>query len=264
MFNLALYKKEMKGSLKMIGILGAVLTLYIWVIIAMYDPEAMALLDGYVEMLPELMAAVGMTAGATSLTGFLASYLYGFLLLVFPMIFSILTANKLIARYVDRGSMVCLVAAPVKRSKLAATQAAVLLSGIFALTLFAALLELVVGAAMFPNDLEVGKLLLLNFGLLCVQLFIGGICFLSSCFFSDARYSVGVGAGVPIFMFVLQMLANTGSTAVKYTTFFSLFNPSKIIAADGLAIAGIFVLLAGAVGLFAAAVAVFCKKDLHI
>ena len=42
MLNMTLYKREMKGSLKLLLIFGAVLTLYISIIIRMYDPEMMA------------------------------------------------------------------------------------------------------------------------------------------------------------------------------------------------------------------------------
>lgn len=115
MLNMALYKREMKGSLKMLVIFAAVISLYVSVIISMYDPEMMKTLDSFYKIMPELMASVGMTAGATSLIGFMISYLYGFILLIFPMIFCILRGNALIARYADKGSMVTLLAVPIKR-----------------------------------------------------------------------------------------------------------------------------------------------------
>ena len=87
MVNITLYKREMKGSVKLLVIFSAVITLYVSIIISMYDPEQMALLDGIVETMPEIMAAVGMKAGAASLSGFMISYLYGFILLIFPMVF---------------------------------------------------------------------------------------------------------------------------------------------------------------------------------
>lgn len=89
MINKTLYAREMKNSVKLLFILAAVMALYIGIIIYMYEPEMMALLDSYVDAMPEMMAAVGMTAGATDLLGFMISYLYGFILLVFPMIFCI-------------------------------------------------------------------------------------------------------------------------------------------------------------------------------
>lgn len=114
--ELTLYKREMKGSWKLLVIFGAVLTMYVAIIISMYEPDMLKLLDSYAQAMPELMAAVGMTAGAADLLGFMISYLYGFILLVFPMVFCILRANGLVAKYVDRGSMACLLAAPVRRS----------------------------------------------------------------------------------------------------------------------------------------------------
>ena len=128
--NGTLYKREMKGSVKLLLIFGAVITLYVTIITTMYEPEMMATLDSFYEVMPEMMAAVGMKAGATTLIGFMISYLYGFILLVFPMVFCILRGNGLIGRYVDRGSMAALVAAPVRRSTIACTQMSVLVSGI--------------------------------------------------------------------------------------------------------------------------------------
>ena len=266
MMNAALYKREMKGSLKLLLVLAAVVTMYVSVIINMYDPALMAMLDGFVKLMPQLMSAVGMTAGATSLTGFMVSYLYGLVLLIFPMIFCILRGHGLMAKYVDNGSMVALVAAPVKRRAIALTQAAVLVSGVLLLIAYATALEVVCVAWRFPEELALGTLLKLNGGLACLHLFIGGVCFLCSCAFSDARYSLGFGAGIPALMYVLQMLANMGGVAkkAKYFTFFTLFNPSGIAAGDAAALAGCLLLLVGAAGLYALATAIFCRKDLPI
>lgn len=90
-------------------------------------------LDSFMEAMPELMASVGMKANAADLLGFMVSYLYGFIFLIFPMLFCILRGNALIAKYVDKGSMVSLVAAPVKRRTIAFTQMTVLVSGILLL-----------------------------------------------------------------------------------------------------------------------------------
>ena len=87
MINMTLYKREMKGSLKILILFAVVITMYVTIIISMYDPEMMATLDGFYEVMPELMASIGMSAGATSLIGFMISYLYGFILLIFPMVF---------------------------------------------------------------------------------------------------------------------------------------------------------------------------------
>lgn len=266
MMNLALYKREMKRSVKLLVIFAAIITLYVSIIISMYDPELMKTLDSFVEVMPELMAAVGMSAGAASLIEFMISYLYGFILLIFPMVFCILRGNGLIAKYVDSGSMVSLAAAPVKRRTIAFTQMSVLISGMTLLLIYSTVLEYMVAQRNFPGELIMEELLKLNAGLLCLHLFIGGICFLASCIFSDTKYSIAFGAGIPAFMYVLQMLANSGEKAknIKYFTFFTLFNPSGIVTGEDNALLGVVVLLVGAIAFFVTGIFTFCNKDLHI
>lgn len=266
MINGTLYKREMKGSIKLLVIFAAIMTMYVSIIISMYDPEMMETLDSFVEVMPELMAAVGMSAGATSLLGFMISYLYGFILLIFPMVYSILRGNALIAKYVDRGSMVSLIAAPVRRRTVALTQMAVLLSEVSLLIIYVTGLEIFVAQRCFPGELVIAELLKLNVGLWCLHLFISGICFGASCIFSDTKYSIGFGAGIPALMYVLQMLANAGEKAekIKYFSLFTLFDPEGIVAGENGATISVVVLLLGAIGLFAMGIIVFDKKDLHI
>ena len=266
MTSMALYKREMKGSIKLLIVFSAIITMYVTIIIQMYDPQMMKTLDNFVEVMPEVMSAVGMKANATNLLGFMVSYLYGFILLIFPMLFCILRGNALISKYVDKGSMVMLVAAPVKRRTIAFTQINVLVSGILLLIFYTTIVELLCAISSFAGELDIKELFILNGGLLCLHLFIGGICFLSSCIFSDTKYSVAFGAGIPAFMYVLQMLANVGGNAekAKYFTFFTLFRPDSIIVGESGAIFGVFVLLAGAFILYVLGIMIFERKDLHI
>lgn len=266
MLNMTLYKREMKGSLKMLIIFAAIISMYVSIIISMYDPEMMATLDSFYEVMPEVMASVGMRTGATSLIGFMISYLYGFILLIFPMVFCILRGNGLIAKYADKGSMVTLLAAPVKRRTVAVTQMSVLISGILLLMAYTTGLEAAIAGTSFPGELAIWELLKLNGALLCLHLFIGSICFLSSCVFSDTKYSVAFGAGIPALMYVLQMLANAGEKAdvIRYFTFFTFFDANGIAANEGSAVIGTLALLLCAIALYTTGITVFCRKDLHI
>ncbi|MDY3846403.1 MAG: ABC transporter permease [Eubacteriales bacterium] len=266
MLSPTLYKREMKGSLKILIIFAAVILMYVAIIISMYDPEMMATLDKFYEVMPQIMASVGMRAGATSLIGFMISYLYGFILLVFPMLFCILRSNALIAKYVDAGSMVTLLAAPVKRITVVLTQLSVLVSGVFLIDVYTTGIELLIVKTRFPGELIVAQLLKLNLSLLSLHLFIASICYLSSCIFSDTKYSIAFGAGIPALMYVLQMLANAGKKAemAKYFTFFTLFDANGIVAGEIGAIIKMTVLFVGAIALFSVGTVIFCKKDLHI
>jgi len=266
MINWTLFKRGIQGSWKMLLIFAAVITMYFTVIISMFDPALGSALKEFEKAMPELMAIVGMNPSSAELVSFIEAYLYGFIMLVFPMLFCILSANKLIARHVDRGSMTYLLAAPVKRVTVVFTQIKVMITGIFALVFYATILGIINSEISFPGELDVGKFILLNIGVFCLHLFIGGICFLCSCVFNDSKYAVGVGAGIPALEFIIQMMANAGKELqnAKYATFFTLFDSDGIIAGESGAIWGMVILFAGAIILFTVAIAVFSKKDLHI
>ena len=266
MINSTLYLRELKKSIKMLIIFGAVITMYVTIIIGMYDPEMMKMLDGFAEMMPELMAAVGMDTSANTLIGFMVSYLYGFIFLIFPMVYCILRGNGLISKYTDDGAMAVLVAAPIKRIKIVTTQLAVLVSGVLILILYSTGLELAVANSKFPGELVVEELLRLNLALLCLHLFIAGICFLASCVFSDTKYSIAFGAGIPAFMYVMQMLGNVGEKTefAKYFTFFTLFDANGIVEKTSGAFSGAIVLLIGAVVMYVLGSVIFCRKDLFL
>lgn len=61
-----LYRYECKKALKLLLIFIAIMTMYVVLIIQMYEPKTMKLLDDYVKVMPEVMHAVGMSAGNTS------------------------------------------------------------------------------------------------------------------------------------------------------------------------------------------------------
>jgi ABC-2 type transport system permease protein len=266
MINWTLYWHGMKGSWKTLLIFTAVILLYFVTVIPMFDPALGSALDEFAKAMPELMSMVGMNPASNSLISFLSAYLYGFIMLVFPMVFSILCANRLIASHVDRGSMTYLLASPVKRSTVAFTQMKVLATGVFVLIVFATILGIINCAITFPGELDVSRFILLNVGVLCLQLFIAGICFLCSCTFNDSKYAVGFGAGIPALGFVLQMMADAGDKlkAVRFFTFFTLFDPNGVVAGETIALWNIVILFIGAILLFTAAIFIFTQKDLHI
>ena len=76
MMNQTLFMRELKRSIRLLLIIGAITTLYVTLIIGMYDPKLMTFLDGLMVAMPRIMAAFGMQAGNTRLLGFMVSYLY--------------------------------------------------------------------------------------------------------------------------------------------------------------------------------------------
>lgn len=264
--NSALYKNGVLSSIKTFFIIAAVMTMYFTIIVTMFDPEIGSALIEFEKAMPELMAMVGMNSVDTTLVGFMASYLYGFIVPIFPMIYAIIIANMLIARKVDSGNMAYLLASPTQRRKIVFTQMKVLLSGIFALMLFVTVIGIVACEASFPKELDISKFLLLNLGAFALHIFISGICFLASCIFNDSKYSIALGAGIPILSYIIQMMANAGDkyANAKYATFFTLFNPQGIIASDEKAYIGIAVLALVGFSLYAAANIIFTRKDMPV
>ncbi len=264
MINKTLYRRGMKGTWKLLLIFCAVLTMYFTIIISMYDPALGSALVEFSKVMPELMAMVGMNPASTSLLSHMAAYLYGFVMLLFPMAFAILCANKLIAKHVENGSMAYLLAAPVRRSTVVLTQLAVQATNIGIMVVYATVLSLTECQLLFPGGLEIGRFLLMNVGVLALHLFIGSLCFACACVFNESKIGLSLGAGVPALCFILQMAAQAGDkySFLKYASFFTLYQPQAIALGDGML--GIAVLFAGAAALYAVGAAVFCKKDLYI
>lgn len=266
MINKYLFFYEMKKSIKLLIIFMLILTMYVSIIMSMYDPEYLDALGDFYLLMPEIMDAVGMDFQSGSMIDFMISYLYGFVLLVFPLVFSIFRAHGLVAKYVDDASIVPLLGAPVKREKFIDTQISVLVLGLLILIGYTSLLQILIAHYRFPDLLVYEDLLRLNLGLLALHLFIASICFLASCIFSDAKNSLTWGAGVPSVMFVISMLANAGGKAenAKYFTFFTLFQAQGLAAGEAEAYRGALILVIGSLLLFALGRFIFARKDLHI
>ena len=264
--NGVLFRRSARSLWKTWVVFAAVLSLYVSMITAMFDPKLNATLDEIVTAMPQLMNMVGMQAGSSSLGGFLINYLYGFLLLLLPLVFSILAANRLVARWVDTGSMAYLLVSPNTRARVARTQALVLIAGGTLLAAYCTALAVGCAAAMFPGELDVPAYLVVNAGLLCLHLALGGFCFFVSCLFNESRLSVALGAGVPVLFFLIRMLANMGGRLekLKYATVFTLFDPTGLFRGDSAAYAGAAVLLALGLGFYALGTAVFSRRDLPL
>lgn len=267
MFSIPLLKWTIKSNYKIFLIFIAVLAMYFAIILGMYDPstqDSMRLLMA--KMPKELMSAFGFEMAETSLIGFLSSYYYGFIIIVFPMLFEIIVANKLIAKQVDKGVMGYLISTPNTRTKIALTQAGFLLGSITIIMAFVTILGIVLCEKRFPGELDVQAFLLLNVGALLLHYAISGISFFASCIFNDTKNSVGIGAGIPVAFYIIQMLANVGGKLenFKYATLFTLFNPQDIIALNSRVLSSFIMLGVLTIVLYIIGTIRFAKRDLSL
>lgn len=264
--NGTLFLKELKGTWKMLLIFFAVLAMYCVAIVSMFDPELGTALAEFEKVMPGMMAAFGMTTFGTELVEFLATYLYGFLFTVLPMVFIVMLSNRLVARYVDSGSMAQLLSTPNSRRAIVLTQAGVLLTSVLILLLATGGLLQVCAEALFPGDLDLTAFWKLHGGLGCFHLMLCGWCFLCSCWSNETKRAVAFGAGVPVLFFLLQMLANMGGDLepLKYATPFTLFSPEALLAGAEWVPLGLAALAAAGLVFLALGIWRFCRRDLPL
>lgn len=264
--SMQLYLRGLKANWKIFLIFAAVITMYFTIMVTMFDPGLGSALIEFEKAMPQMIAIVGMSSFGTSLVDFMASYLYGFIMLIFPMVFVIILAYGLVVKKVEGGDITYLLAAPRSREGIISTQICVLVTGIVLFVAYATVLGIVTCEVMFPGDLDIAAFILINLGVLCLHLFIGGICLLASTIFNEAKYALAVGAGIPVLGYLARMIANAGDNLAdaKYATFFTLFSPESLIAGESWSYWGICALACGALILFVATIIVFKHKDMHV
>ena len=84
-FVMPLLKREIKSNCKVFLIIAAVASMYISVMVSMFEPGLGEMLAEFEKAMPGLMSAAGMTNPGTTLQSFLKTYLYGFFMFVLPM-----------------------------------------------------------------------------------------------------------------------------------------------------------------------------------
>ena len=262
-----LYKKDWRTHGKLVLVFLAVILMYLAVIIRMYDPA-----DGDVlrqltamKLSPELLSAFGFSSIDNSLAGFLASYLYGFLLLALPLALIVMLANRLVSALVDKGSMASILSSAVTRRQVAFTQAVFLVTLVVLMTAFTTGAGLLLGEISFPGLLDPARFLRLNFGLLMALLAISAVSFFFSCLFSESRLSLAFGAGIPVLFLVAQMLYNYDKNLgfLRYFSLFSLFVPEDFVGGAPV-ILPVVILGLITLALYGAGILVFDRKDLPL
>lgn len=231
MFNMPLFKLEWKSNYKILIIFCLILTMYITIMIGMYDPKLGNALETFSKSMPEIMAMVGMSGTPTTLIEFISTYLYGLIMILFPLVFGIIITLRLIVKKIDNGVMSYLLSNGINRKTVWFTQLIVIASTMLVLISYCTLLGLLCANIMFPNKLDITAYLSINFGVYILHLSLLSICFMFSCIFNEYHLATLFGAGIPVVFILLQMLANMQGSMewLKYTTILSLYNPTKLI-----------------------------------
>ena len=118
----SLMKQEVKANYKLYVIFLSIIAMYAVTLVAMYDPSLKDSLKSLEESMPVVLAAFGMQDMGTTLLDFIITYLYKFVLIVTPFIYSIVMCYRLLAKYVENGSLAYLLNSKHGRTKIVITQ----------------------------------------------------------------------------------------------------------------------------------------------
>ncbi|MDW7739865.1 MAG: ABC transporter permease subunit [Bacillota bacterium] len=265
--NFALFKSTVKSNWILFVIFLAVLFMYMSIIISMYDPENIEAMALYLETLPQGMVdAFGYNATATDLVSFIGLYFYGFIVLLFPLIFCIVLTNRLVAALVDRGSMAYLLATPNTRIKIITTQAIFVIIAVSLLLFLNTLAGIAMCEGLFPGELDIPVYLKLNFATLMLTTAISSISFFFSCIFNESKYALAFGAGLPILFFVINMVRNIGSNSewLKYLTIYTLYDPQQILSGEQSVLMISLVFGVITLVLYTGGIVIFSRRNLYL
>lgn len=240
---------------------------------------------GVIDQLPSSIQESLNEMGGMNTYGIIVGVIaFGIAVLLIPMVYTILTANSLVAEKVESGSLAFTMSTPISRQSFIFTSGVYLVfSEVFmALSLLAvSVLAQVIGGYFGSGDLlaslPLTDICAYALGNFMVSLAISGICFMSSCWHNKTNDNIGVSGGISIFFFICAILGLFATKAIpgtirietmdvfNYVTIFSLFDSLAVM--DGnwtLFFLKLLGLLGIAVVTYIAGSVKFTKKDLPL
>lgn len=266
--NKTLFLSMLKMNLKPIFGFSVASVGYMWLVIWIYPTIAGEGINELLKSLPkELLNLIGMQNGLDSLGDYLAGEYYGLLFLVIVSIYCVMTATRLVARLIDRGSIAYLLATPNSRVKIALTQAAILVFGIL-MIVFITVAGGLGGVPLISPDLELEASTFIKVNVVGFLLFfaVSGYCFFFSCLLNDEKRVLGISSGITILFFMLHMAGklSTETDWLLNFTLFSAYKPHEIVSGGyNIVPSSIFLSVLG-IFLYAAAIFIFKNRDLPL
>lgn len=261
MFSFPYFKQIVKSNVKFLCVFTAVLCAFLIAMTNLFTPTTMT----------DLQSAVSGTAlghiftGNGTLVGFMSNSFYALMAIIFPMVYSIMVGNRLIAEKIDKGNMAGFLATPTTRLQIVLSSAAYFILSLAAMWGIASLVGMTAAHIFQPDALDTETFLLLNLGAFLYHLAISGICFCSSCIFNTSKYSLIFGAGIPIYFFVMSLFIKLSDQLgfLKCVTLNTLFDTQNILTGSGYVEQFVAMGIAAAV-LYGIGIVWFEKKDLPL
>ncbi len=261
MINAPYLLQTVKSNIKFLAVFTLVLCAFLFVMINVFTPETVTEL----QFAAEGTVASNILTGNGTLIGFMANSFYALMAILFPMVYSILVGNRMVAEKVDKGNMAGFLSTPVARWQLTVSDAVYFVLSLVVMWGISSLAGILAAEAFQPGALDRGVFLMLNLGVFLYHLVISSICFCSSCIFNSSRNSLIFGAGIPLYFFVVSLFIKMSDSLdfLKYVTLNTLFDTHKII--DGSGYGGQFAAMAViSVCLYSLGIIWFQRKDLPL
>lgn len=201
---------------------------------------------------------------------------YGLSGVLAPMIYVIVTGNKLISDQVDRGSMAYVLSTPTKRSTVSITQIVFFVLSLFVMFTFLTITA-IISAWIGPGEIDFSIILLFNLGVFLTMLGISGMVFMFSSIFSLSKYSLGIGGGLTVMFFLNKILGLFGSDRFvslglgakemdifNYFTILTLFDAESIAAGTNVYIWKFIALIGITIITYIIGFVAFVRKDLPL
>ena len=265
--NKTLFKVNFKNNWLTLLSFSIILLMYSTISVAMFDPLDASVMESMIEIMPEgMVKALGFQNFGTELTSYMSNYLYGFIFIVFPMIYTIIIANKLMAKLVDNGSMAYLLTTPNSRVKIAMTQAVFLVVSCFMIILVNVIVVIIMSETILKGHLQISRYLELNLVTFLTITFVSSTSFFFSCLFDDAKNSFLFGAGIPVLFFVFKMLSNISESIdfLNNFTVYTLIDIDRILSDFSYVIVVSLLLVISSIIVFFSGIYVFNKRSLSI
>ena len=259
MFSKPLLKQTIKSNFKLFAIITVILCILITIIMGVFDPKMIN------DIKDKSNGTINPLGDMSTLIAFIANQFYGMMAIIFPMIYLIITGNKLIAAQVDKGSMAYNLSTPNTRTQITATSALYLTGSLAVMFGLIALVGSVVAAIVQPDILNYNTFLMLTLGGFLLQFAISGITFLCSCIFNNSSKSLTIGAGLPLMFFAFNIMSGMSDKLefLKYFSLITLFDSNAIIDGKGYAAKLIILAVLGII-LYVAGIKIFKEKDLPL
>lgn len=260
MISFPLLWQTTKSNFKYLLIFTTILCVFLVVMCNVFTPQTLNGIQHSVEG-----SVISQILGDGTLISFMSNYFYAIMAIIFPMVYSIMVGNRLIAEKIDRGTMSCLLSTPTTRLQITLSSALYFILSLIFMWIVATGVGILAAQAFQPDALDIDTFISLNIGCFLYHFVISGICFCASCIFNLSKTSLAFGAGIPLAFFVINLFIKLSEDLdwLKYFTLNTLFDTQKIIEGSGFESNFIIMSIAGML-LYLIGIIVFNQKDLPL